>query len=127
MTSETASLGNRLFLIDSASHLNRIVTTSDGPADAEVIALPDSKRAIAAATGAHRENATSTRVWRHLSLINQFISRLCVGAAPKLLRRSATRRSKSDIAFSGRRRSAIRRSKLGRIGAESSAERKSVR
>jgi hypothetical protein len=49
---ETASLGNPLFLVDRSNRLNRILTTPDGPADADVIALPDSKRAIAAATGA---------------------------------------------------------------------------
>jgi hypothetical protein len=49
---ETVSLGNALFLIDGSNRLNRILTTPDGPADADVIALPDSKRAIAAATGA---------------------------------------------------------------------------
>ena len=49
---EAASLGNALFLIDRSNRLNRVLTTPDGPADADVIALPDSKRAIAAATGA---------------------------------------------------------------------------
>ncbi len=48
----TASLGSTLFLIDSENRLNRLLTPPDGPADAEVIALPDSKRAMAAATGA---------------------------------------------------------------------------
>jgi hypothetical protein len=49
---ETASLGNTLFLIDRSNRLNRVLPTPDGPADVDVIALPDSKRAIAAAIGA---------------------------------------------------------------------------
>jgi hypothetical protein len=49
---ETASLGNSLFLVDSANRLNRVLTTPDGPADADAIELPDSKRAIAAVAGA---------------------------------------------------------------------------
>ena len=41
------SLGNSVFLIDHANRLNRILTSSDGLADLDVITLPDSKRAIA--------------------------------------------------------------------------------
>jgi hypothetical protein len=68
---ETASLGNPLFLVDRSNRLNRILTTPDGPADADVIALPDSKRAIAAATGARSKTyvVASAAIEGNLSIL----------------------------------------------------------
>lgn len=51
-TGSAVARGNSVFVIDRANRLTRLLTTPDGPADADVIALPDSKRAIAAAAGA---------------------------------------------------------------------------
>jgi hypothetical protein len=47
----TAVRGNSVFLIDRANRLTRLLTTPDGLADADVIELPDSKRAMATVTG----------------------------------------------------------------------------
>jgi len=68
---ETASLGNALFLIDRSNRLNRVLTTPDGPADADVIELPDSKRAIAAVAGARSKTyvVSSAAIEGNLSIL----------------------------------------------------------
>ena len=50
-TGNAAAQGNSLFLIDRANRLTRLLTTPDGLIDADVIALPDSKRAMATVAG----------------------------------------------------------------------------
>ena len=52
-TGKIGSPESSVYLVDSANRLNRILIAPDGQADADVIALPDSKRAMAIATGAH--------------------------------------------------------------------------
>jgi len=49
---ETGSTGNSVYVVDRANRLNRILIAPDGQANADVIPLPDSKRAMATATGA---------------------------------------------------------------------------